>query len=151
MIPFTPSVEELDALIGDAENLRTALARELAALLTPGHRLDAAEHARIDDLKDAVHRLDVGVDPGDGVVGEVAAFVQRPEVQRLMLKRPGLAALRRMRDALAAQSVPAPTAGTYRLLAGRRHSLPERDLQPGETIVLTTEQAAAFGDKFERV
>lgn len=57
-------------------------------------------------------------------------------------------------DKKAIKAEEAPKAGTYVLKEGKTHSAivegQRRDLAAGDTIELTAEQAASFGDKFER-
>jgi hypothetical protein len=63
------------------------------------------------------------------------------------------AKLRAKRDAEIARLADAvqPWPRPFRLLPGKKHGLPDRNMLPGEITELTEAQARAFGDKFEPV
>jgi hypothetical protein len=121
--------------------------------------------------KRTLNQIEHGLDPADVTDPRLGDLIRSPLVQGLRVRRPcrtTIAALiEQLRQGAEGQAKPRSTGATWPRLHRLRtqvrihpratpapagpHVLDGRLVLPGETVLLTEEQSAAFADKFEEV
>lgn len=91
--------------------------------------------------------------PNEGMDARLHAAIKRQVVARFEFVRPGLAPLERLRARLREERKAEARTTTdwprvFRYTGPGRHAVGARDLEPGDTVELTEEQAASFADRF---
>ena len=165
------TIEAAEAALAQLDALTAEVEAEMPKTDDPHVPLSGHEQLLERRAKRTLHQIGHGVDPADPTDPRLGDLIRHPLVQGLRVKRPCRSTIAALIEQLRADAAgetrkPSYEGGwprPYRLRTKVQvhpraepapagpHVLDGRLVLPGETVLLTEEQSAAFADKFEEV